>query len=169
MEYLSSCDSWRVLWSWRSTSNNSTSIWHKENSVSCQQSWHQTHPDCFLFLSLSFALAFPSAAVLNNLKMFLVIVCDGTFEDVRYGISHRCNSDVSGCIYIYACIYVYMYSSTAETALHHAWMHMLVGESLRPGREARALQYQKRYKASLAAPASNWELRSQWQVSVGLP
>lgn len=48
-------------------------------------------------------------------------------------------------------------------------MDVLVGDHGRPGREARALQYQKRCKAGLAAPASSWELSSQQQVLVGLP
>lgn len=152
MEYLSSCDSWKVLWSWRSNSNNSTDIWLKKNAVSFQQSWHQTHPDCFLCLSLSFALAFPSAAVLNNLRVFLVNVCDNTFEDVRYVISHTHNFDVWVYAYIHECV-------------QHSWklsvscMDVLVGKSLRPGREAGALQFQKSCKAILATPASIWELR----------
>lgn len=75
--------------------------------ISCQQSWHQTHPDCFLCLSLSFALAFPSAAVLNNLWVFLVTVHANTFEDFRYGISHTPNFGVSGCICI--CLHIHAY------------------------------------------------------------
>lgn len=122
MEFLSSCDSWKVLWSWRSTSNNSTGIWLKKNAVSCQQFWYQTHPDFFLSLPLFFALTFPSAAVLNNVRVFLVNVCDNKFEDVRYGISRTHNFYVSGCIYIYIYECIYMYSSTPEICLHHAWM-----------------------------------------------
>lgn len=162
MEYLSSCDSWRVLWSWKSTSNKSTSIWLKKNAASCQQSWHQTHPDCFLCLSLSFALAFPSASVLNNLRVFLVIVCDNTFEDVRYRMSHTRNFDVSG-VYICECMYMYMYSSTAETCLHHAWMcwwGTMVGLGEKPK------HFNIRKGARLAwlplLPAGSWVLNSRY-------
>lgn len=35
---LPSCVSWKILWSWRSISNNRTGIWLNKNAVSCHQS-----------------------------------------------------------------------------------------------------------------------------------
>lgn len=53
---LSSCFSWKILWSWWSTSNNRKRIRHNKNAVSCHQSCIG-HPNYFIGLSLSFALA----------------------------------------------------------------------------------------------------------------
>lgn len=98
--------------------------------------------------------------------MFLVIVCDSTFEDVRYGISHRHNFDVSGCIYVHAYTCIYIAAQLKLVCIMHGWMCWW-GKVLGLGEKPE--QYQKRCKASLPALASSWELRSQWQVLVGLP
>lgn len=72
------------------------------------------------------------------------------------------------CVY-YICIYMHMYSSTADTCLHHAWLCWW-GNVLGLGEKQEHFNIRKGTRLAWLPllPAGSW-CRSQWQVLVGFP